>query len=550
MFEIKDDLRHRPALVMTTTSTWFALRNPTFRIIWIASIISGCCVSAQDTAALWVMNRLGSSSFQLSLMATAAALPFFLFTLPAGAAADTVDRKRMLIGTNLWLSVSAALLALIGWNGLISPPLILVAVFFIGIGFAFNAPTYSSAITDIVSRQELSSAVTLGGVQMNLGSILGPAIGGALLSVIGPYTVFSINSACFLLVAAAVLAWRRLYCRLPLEKFAQSLIGAIRYVRYTPGVQVVLARNLLFAIVISAIPALLPIVALKKLHFSPGELGLVFTSMGIGALLCAVLVLPFGRAKFSPNLLTLVANMLLCAVFVVMALARVQLLLFVVSGFAGIAWTLAASELWVAAQRSMPEWARGRLSAVHMMSSQGGMALGAIGWGTLVTLTNVDLTLFVAALVLLPLSLLLRPLSIDFTEHLNIEPSPLPTRFHRFPRFPKPEDGPVVIYMDYRIAPESRESFLLAMHGMRSLMLRNGATTWQLQQDLEDPNRFRMEMLVASWSEHLRQHERMTKFELKTWEIAASYHLDGEPVPVQHFLSVDREVLLLGQTAK
>jgi MFS family permease len=535
---------------MTTTSTWFALRNPTFRVLWIASIISGCCVAAHDTAALWLMNRLGASSLQLSLMATASALPFFLFTLPAGAAADTVDRKRMLIGTNLWLSASAALLALIGWKGLISPSLVLTAVFLIGIGFAFNAPTYSSAITDIVSSQELPSAVTLGGMQMNLASILGPAIGGTLLSVTGPYTVFSINAACFLLVGAAVLAWRRLYCRLPLEKFAQSLIGAVRYVRYTPGVQVVLARNFLFAIFISAIPALLPIVALRKLHFSPGELGLVFTSMGVGALLCAVLVLPFGRARLSPNLLTLVANILLCAVFVVMALARLQLLLFVVSGFAGIAWTLAACELWVAAQRSMPEWARGRLNAVHMMSSQGGMALGAIGWGMLVTLTNVNLTLFAAALILFPLSLLLRPLSIDFTENLNIEPSPLPTRFHRFPRFPKPEDGPVVIYIDYHIAPENREDFMVAMYGMRSLMLRNGATTWQLQQDLEDPNRFRMEMLVGSWSEHLRQHERMTKFEQKTWEIAASYHLDGEPVPVQHFLSVDREVLLLGHTAK
>jgi Transmembrane secretion effector len=87
-------------------------------------------------------------------------------------------------------------------------------------------------------------------------------------------------------------------------------------------------------------------------------------------------------------------------------------------------------------------------------------------------------------------------------------------------------------------------------HGMRNLMLRNGATTWQLQQDLDDPNRFRMEMLVASWSEHLRQHERMTRFESKTLEIVASYHLDGEPVPVKHFLSVDREVFLLGQTTK
>jgi MFS family permease len=535
---------------MWRTSTWFALRNPTFRALWFTSIVSGCCISAHDTAALWLMNSLGASSFQLSLMSTAAALPFFIFTLPAGAVADAVDRKRMLVGTNLWLFVSAAFLALFGWTRLISPPLVLAGVFLIGIGFAFNAPTFSAAITDIVSKEELASAVTLGGVQMNLASILGPALGGALVTVIGPYMVFSVNSACFLLVAAAVLGWRRLYCKLPLEKFAQSIIAAVRYVRYTSGVQVVLVRNFLFAICISAIPALLPIVALKKLHLGSGELGLVFTSMGIGSLLCAVFLLPVGRAKLTPNLLTIVANLLLSAVFIVMAIARQQALLFAASGLAGVAWTVAASELWVAAQRSMPEWARGRLNAVHMMSSQGGMALGGIAWGALVVFTNIDLTLFVAALVLYPISVLLRPLSIDFTENLDLDYSPLPNRFHRFPRFPKLEEGPVVIYLDYHIAPENRERFLQSMYAVRDIMLRNGATSWQLQQDLENPDRYRMAMLAASWSDHLRQHERMTKFERQEWEQASSFHVDGNPVPAKHFLAVDREMFLLNQKTR
>jgi hypothetical protein len=126
------------------------------------------------------------------------------------------------------------------------------------------------------------------------------------------------------------------------------------------------------------------------------------------------------------------------------------------------------------------------------------MALGGIGWGTLVALTNIHLTLFVAALILFLVSLLLRPLSIDFTENLNLEPAPLPYRFHHFPRFPKLDDGPVAISVDYHIAPENRERFLAAMSDVRSMMLRNGATAWQLQEDLENPNHFRMEMPTAS----------------------------------------------------
>ena len=165
---------------MATKSTWLALRQPTFRTLWIASLFSGCCVSAHDTAAIWLMSKLGASSLQLSLMSTAAALPFFLFTLPAGSVADTADRKRMLIATNVWLAFSAALLAIVGWSGRINPISILGGVFLIGIGFAFSAPAYSASVVDLVGKEELSSAVTLGGVQLNLSSIIGPAFGGTL----------------------------------------------------------------------------------------------------------------------------------------------------------------------------------------------------------------------------------------------------------------------------------------------------------------------------------------------------------------------------------
>jgi MFS family permease len=86
------------------TSTWLALKNRVFVGLWIASLVSGCCVSAHDTAATWLMNSLGASPLLLSLMATSASLPFFLFTLPAGAIADLVNRQKLFIGTYLWLA--------------------------------------------------------------------------------------------------------------------------------------------------------------------------------------------------------------------------------------------------------------------------------------------------------------------------------------------------------------------------------------------------------------------------------------------------------------
>src|SRR6478672_6209115 len=112
-------------------STWSALGNPVFRKLWIAGIISGTCVAAHDTAAMWMMNMLTPSLFLISLLSTVASLPFFLFTLPAGALADMVNRRKLLCFMNLWLAVAAGLLAILGSFHLVNPYVLLFCVFLI-----------------------------------------------------------------------------------------------------------------------------------------------------------------------------------------------------------------------------------------------------------------------------------------------------------------------------------------------------------------------------------------------------------------------------------
>src|SRR5689334_19893664 len=125
-------------------TNWTALRNPAFRRLWIASVVSGTCVAAHDHAATYVMNTLAASPFLISLISTVASLPFLLFTLPAGALADQVNRKKLVCLINLWLAIAATVLAIPGWLQLLNPYLILAGVFLLGIGFAFNAPTWTS----------------------------------------------------------------------------------------------------------------------------------------------------------------------------------------------------------------------------------------------------------------------------------------------------------------------------------------------------------------------------------------------------------------------
>ena len=523
------------------TSIWLALRNPAFVGLWLPSVVSGVCVAAHDTAATWLMNALGASPLLLSLIATAASLPFFLFTLPAGALADLSNRRNILIAVYLWLAAAAGLLAVCTWLHWVHPYVILTTVFLLGIGFAFNAPVWASIVPEIVQKEELASAITLGGVQMNLAGIVGPALGGLLLPIMGPAMLFSLNALAFL-ATAWVISQRYHRRRRPephLENFLESFASAARYVRYAPGMQVILTRDFLFGLFIAVVPALVPVVALQHLRLQASQLGLVFTSMGIGSLLGATLMLPYARAKASPNALTILAGVILVAVLVLMAIVPNLWMFLPVTALAGISWTVSASELWIAGQRAMPDWARGRMNAVHMMASQGGVALGGVLWGGAATSVGLGPTLVGGALLLTASLALAIPLSINFAHSLNLEPAPLKAT-HEFSLTPKPDDGPVTVTRELVIHPEDRQEFLALVKQLRLIFLRNGAFLFRVDENLEHPGTFRTEMLVSSWAEHLRQFARMTKAETELVERAWAMHAGDEEPVVRHYLPANR----------
>src|SRR6516162_5837284 len=158
------------------TSTWLALQNPVFRRLWLAMVISGSCIGAHNTAVYLALSKLGANTVLLSMMATVSALPYTLFTLPAGAFADMVDRKKILLGVQLWHAALAFALAILWMAHLLNPYLILASAFLFSAGFAFGSPAHSSVIAEIASEEELSSAYTLAGLQMDVSGIIGPLL--------------------------------------------------------------------------------------------------------------------------------------------------------------------------------------------------------------------------------------------------------------------------------------------------------------------------------------------------------------------------------------
>ena len=410
------------------------------------------------------MHYFGASSFALTLLATAASAPFFIFTLPAGAVADIVNRRALIVSAVLWQGACSAFLAFGAWTEAITFSAILICVFALGIGLAFGAPVWGAVVPDIVSKEELPSAITLGGVQLNLSGIVGPALGGFLLPLLGAPLLISFNAVAFLVVAFVVLQWKP--SQIPSSKlrenFTESFISSLRYARNSERMKIILFRNVLFSVVISIIPALLPVIAIRECACSAAQLGLVFACVGVGSLAGAVFALPYLRQRISPNAITSISMAIMVIVLFAIALIRRVPALMICTTLAGVAWALAGSELWVAGQRVMPGWVRGRMNAFLIMLGQGSIALGAVLWATGVANVGLDLTFAVAAILALVVLALGLRFSLNFAAEASVDAAPL-DHPHDVPVVPDDDDGPITITIEYAIASADRDDFRILM---------------------------------------------------------------------------------------
>jgi MFS family permease len=429
----------------------------------------------------------------------------------------------------------------------LNPISVLVCIFALGVGLAFAAPVWGAIVPDIVDSEELPSAITLGGVQMNLAGIVGPALGGLLLPLIGAPLLISINAFIFLVVAFAVLQWRPRQTESTMlrENFTESFISSLRYARHSQHMKVILLRNFLFSLVISIVPALLPVLALKEMHLSAAQLGLLFTCVGAGSLGGAVFALPYLRERTSSNAITSISAAIMAVVLLVMSFTRQLPVLMACVALAGVAWALAGSELWVAGQRVMPGWVRGRMNSFQIMLGQGGIAIGAMIWGLGVANAGHILTFAAAAIcALIVLALGLR-FSINFAAEAKVEAAPV-NPLHDFPASPEHDDGPVTVTFEYSIANEHRQRFQILMQEVQAALRRNGAFHCRLDESLERPGTFRLEFMLSTWAEHLRQGMRRTVDESRLFDAVWDLHRGDSGPVVQHYVATQRSVRLHG----
>ena len=378
-------------------SAWAPLTEPLFRSLWIAAVVSYTGTWMQNMGAGWLMTQLTTSPLVVSLVQAAATIPVFLVVLPAGALADMVDRRRLLLFTQGWMVVAAAILGALTLLGSVNPWLLLVFTFLMGVGAVMNDPAWQAITPDVVSPQRHASAVALNSAGFNVARAAGPALGGLVVAAAGSGWSFLLNAASFFGVILFLYTWKRApHAPLPSRSMRAAIGEGFRYVQGAPQVKSVLVRTGAFSIGASSLLALLPVVC--QPHGAQGY-GFLLTCFGMGALAGAA-VLPRLRLQYSVDGLVAGATV----VFAIMTFAAGQVHIFewlcLVLFTAGAAWIGILACFNVVAQTMCPSWMRARALSMYLLVLQGGMAIGSALWGAVASRQGVPEALAWSALAM------------------------------------------------------------------------------------------------------------------------------------------------------
>lgn len=522
------------------SSAWSPFRHRAFAVLWGASLLSNVGTWMHDVGAGWLMTSLSPSPLMVSLVQAATSLPVFLLALPAGALADIVDRRRALLLITACMALVALALGLVVLGGSVTAPALLVFTFAMGVGAAMMAPAWQSVVPQVVPRAELSAAVALNSVGINVSRAIGPALGGAIIATAGIAWPFLLNAVSFLAVIAAVLWWRppaKPRGQLPAERVAAAMRTGLRYARSSPTLRATLARAIAFFLFGSAYWALLPLVARQSLRGDARLYGLLVTCVGVGAVVGALL-LPRIRSRIGVDRLVALGTLGTAATLLVFAFTSSRMLALAASLLAGASWIAVLSSLNVSAQMSLPDWVRARGLSVYNAVFFGSMTLGSVLWGQLANRWGVPVALSVAAIGAIFGIVATRKRHLQAGAQMDLAPSS---------HWPQPlvaadvahDAGPVMVTVQYRIDPARAREFRMAMGEVERERRRNGAFAWGLYQDAAEPALFLEYFLEESWLEHLRHHDRVTQADRDQQALAHGFHVGETPPRVSHYLAGD-----------
>lgn len=530
-------IRLPPALV--------PLRHFDYRRLWLANIVTSLGLWLQNTGAGWLMTTLAPVPLVVAMVQVATILPTFLLALPGGALADIVDRRRFLIGTQIWTMFAAALLAGLTLAHQTTAWSLLVLTFCIGIGGALTAPAWSAVIPDLVPREDLVQAIALGGIGFNLARAIGPALAGMLVLIGGSGLAFSLYAVSFGAVIWALWIWRTgrrdQAVALPREHLLSAMRAGARFVSCTPAIRAAMVRCFAFALPASAPWALLPLVVREQLGLGPGMFGLILGLMGAGGV-ASGLCMPVLAQRMSRGNMVFLATIASCAGMALVGLAHHWAHAALGMALFGTGWVAAFAMTQAAAQLACPPWVRARALAIYQLSFNGALTIGSIGWGWLGDRIGLSEALLASAALGVTIAVPARIFGLEtLSGRLDADSAVAPV-----PETAAAELVPVLAHARervvetkrYTVRPERRRAFLAVMAEVRLVRRRAGAVSWRLYEDVAHPNTFLEAWAVQSWTDHLREPTRLSGEDRAVLMRAEAFHAGGQPA-AERFITID-----------
>ena len=515
------------------------LRDAAFRLFYLGSIGAALGYTMQATLSSWLMATLTPSALMVALVQTASMAPTLLFGLIAGSLSDSVDRRRVILVTQVVMLATVVVLGSAALGGAIGPVSLLALTFVVGCGFTFYLPAQQASINEFVSRAELPHAIALGAVGYNVARAVGPALAGAIAAWLNPGSALLASALFFVVMVLGVRRWKQRERPLPgvPERVLAGVRSGLRYARHSSAMRALVIRNLAFSLCASAFWALLPVIARDLLGLGAGGFGLLSAGFGSGAVLGAWSI-PRLLGRISLNRIVTCGVLGWTVAIGIIAMTRSTPLAIIGACGAGVAWVYVLASLSTGTQSTAPAWVRARAVSMYLVATQASLALGSAVWGAVASAAGIRAALAASALLMLVLYALIRRFRVEMGSEADVLP-----RVH-LPELaiavvPLPDDGPVLIQVEYRIEPHNRRAFLRAIAAVGPTRRRSGATSWRVFRDLGDEERFVERYVIASWAQYLRQRERMTMADSELQARAAQFQRAEVPIRISRLIGVD-----------
>lgn len=525
-------------MVMSQKNTESPFAHRAFTILWMATVLSNIGTWMHDVGAGWLMTSMTASPIWVALIQTATSLPVFLLALPAGALADVLDRRRLLIVVQVALSLCAALLGVLVFLGQVTPFVLLAFTFVMGIGAALTAPAWQAIVPSLVPRAALQQAVATNSVGINISRAIGPALAGLLITIVGIAMPFLINALSYLIVVAALIWWSppaKPQRKLPVEDIRGAMRAGVRYALHSKPLKATIVRAIGFFVFASAYWAMLPLIVKQLLHGDASLYGILLGCIGGGAVAGALLI-PRLKKIFSVDHLVMLGSIGTALTMLFFALFPYVIVAALACIVAGVSWITVLTCLNVSAQTSLPDWVRARGLAIFVTVFFGCMSLGSLLWGQVASSFDIPTALVAAATGLLLFMPITRKFSLQQVQSLDLAPSahwpePMVTNA------PEHDAGPVMVTIEYLLASDDVPEFVRVMDELSQQRYRDGAYAWGIFEDTAQKGRFLEYFLVLSWLEHLRQHERVTQTDQALQDKVRQLHIGKAAPQVTHLIA-------------